>query len=126
MKIPLVGLLAAALAACQPSPPAAQAAPGAPAPASAAAPFAARFEPHDATFDDYRFRDGETLPHLRLHYSTLGTPRRDAARFARGPPQSATRTTSAIRTTARATVMSTRSSATSDAAMPEASRAIAA
>jgi homoserine O-acetyltransferase len=36
--------------------------------------------PHqaDATFANYRFRDGETLPRLRLHYATLGQPRRNA------------------------------------------------
>jgi len=28
---------------------------------------------------DFRFRSGEVLPELRLHYVTLGTPRRDAA-----------------------------------------------
>lgn len=28
----------------------------------------------DATFADYTFRDGETLPSLRLHYALLGTP----------------------------------------------------
>jgi homoserine O-acetyltransferase len=28
---------------------------------------------------DFRFRSGETLPELRLHYRTLGTPRRDAS-----------------------------------------------
>jgi homoserine O-acetyltransferase len=28
---------------------------------------------------DFRFASGETLPELRLHYRTLGTPRRDAA-----------------------------------------------
>ena len=28
---------------------------------------------------DFHFRSGETLPELRLHYTTLGTPRRDAA-----------------------------------------------
>ncbi len=28
---------------------------------------------------DFRFASGETLPELRLHYTTLGTPRRDAA-----------------------------------------------
>ncbi len=27
----------------------------------------------------YRFKDGETLPEVRLHYMTLGEPRRDAA-----------------------------------------------
>jgi homoserine O-acetyltransferase/O-succinyltransferase len=36
--------------------------------------------PHqaDATFANYRFRDGETLPQLRLHYATLGQPHRNA------------------------------------------------
>jgi len=36
--------------------------------------------PHqaDATFADYRFRDGETLPQVRLHYATLGQPHRNA------------------------------------------------
>jgi homoserine O-acetyltransferase len=29
----------------------------------------------DVWFDDYHFRDGETMPRLRLHYATLGTPR---------------------------------------------------
>ena len=28
---------------------------------------------------DFRFESGETLPELRLHYTTIGTPRRDAA-----------------------------------------------
>jgi len=28
---------------------------------------------------DFRFQNGETLPELRLHYVTLGTPRRDSA-----------------------------------------------
>ena len=28
---------------------------------------------------DFHFRDGESLPQLRLHYRTLGAPRRDAA-----------------------------------------------
>ena len=32
----------------------------------------------DATFANYRFRDGETLPRLRLHYATLGQPHRNA------------------------------------------------
>jgi homoserine O-acetyltransferase len=31
----------------------------------------------DAWFDNYRFRDGETLPRLRIHYATLGAPHRD-------------------------------------------------
>ena len=33
----------------------------------------------DFTARNFRFRSGETLPELRLHYTTLGTPRRDAA-----------------------------------------------
>jgi homoserine O-acetyltransferase len=33
----------------------------------------------DFTMRDFRFRSGETLPALRIHYTTLGRPRRDAA-----------------------------------------------
>lgn len=32
----------------------------------------------DAVFRDVTFRSGERLPELRLHYTTLGTPRKDA------------------------------------------------
>jgi homoserine O-acetyltransferase/O-succinyltransferase len=32
----------------------------------------------DFTIRDFRFMDGETLPELRLHYITLGTPKRNA------------------------------------------------
>jgi homoserine acetyltransferase len=32
----------------------------------------------DAWFEQYRFHDGEILPHLRIHYSTLGSPHRNA------------------------------------------------
>lgn len=35
-------------------------------------------EQKEAIFADYRFRDGETLPQLRIHYATLGKPHRDA------------------------------------------------
>lgn len=31
----------------------------------------------DATFRDVRFRDGKTLPEVRIHYATSGTPKRD-------------------------------------------------
>jgi homoserine O-acetyltransferase len=31
----------------------------------------------DAYYQDYRFRDGESLPRLRLHYATLGSPHRN-------------------------------------------------
>jgi len=33
----------------------------------------------DVVFKDFRFASGETLPELKLHYLTLGTPTRDAA-----------------------------------------------
>jgi len=36
-------------------------------------------EPHDFTLRDFHFRSGETLPALKLHYYTLGQPKRDAA-----------------------------------------------
>ncbi|SRR6266404_8041539 len=32
----------------------------------------------DVWFENYRFRDGETISRLRLHYATLGTPTRGA------------------------------------------------
>lgn len=32
----------------------------------------------DVTFRDFRFATGESLPELRLHYTTLGSPRRNA------------------------------------------------
>jgi homoserine O-acetyltransferase len=34
---------------------------------------------HDAVIKSFQFRSGETLPELRMHYYTLGAPRRDAA-----------------------------------------------
>src|SRR5437016_14108440 len=33
----------------------------------------------DFTIHSFKFDSGEVLPELRLHYRTLGTPRRDAA-----------------------------------------------
>ena len=33
----------------------------------------------DFVVKDFKFRDGETLAELRLHYATLGSPRRDSA-----------------------------------------------
>lgn len=36
-------------------------------------------EPHDFTIRDFRFHSGETLPAVKLHYYTLGQPRKDAA-----------------------------------------------
>jgi homoserine O-acetyltransferase len=44
--------------------------------AAAAADFPPAVE-HDFTVRDFRFGTGETLPELRLHYRTIGTPRRD-------------------------------------------------
>ena len=32
----------------------------------------------DAWFENYRFRDGETIARVRIHYATLGSPNRDA------------------------------------------------
>lgn len=32
----------------------------------------------DVFFSNYRFRSGETLPQLRMHYATLGTPHKNA------------------------------------------------
>jgi homoserine O-acetyltransferase len=32
----------------------------------------------DVWFDNYRFRDGEIMPRLRIHYATLGGPHRDS------------------------------------------------
>jgi homoserine O-acetyltransferase len=48
----------------------------APAPAQIAAGL--HPEEGDYTARDFRFDDGETMPALRLHYTTLGHPRRDA------------------------------------------------
>src|SRR5215475_2633240 len=39
------------------------------------------WKPNEADFviKDFKFLSGETLPSLKIHYSTLGTPRRDGA-----------------------------------------------
>jgi homoserine O-acetyltransferase len=49
-------------------------APAAPQPIAGAVPV-----PGDFTIKDFTFTSGEKLPELRIHYLTLGTPRRDAA-----------------------------------------------
>src|SRR4051794_39899945 len=36
-------------------------------------------KPGDYTIKDFRFASGESLPELRVHYRTLGEPRRDAS-----------------------------------------------
>ncbi len=41
--------------------------------------WASRLTEGEVTLRDFRFRSGETLPALRLHYATLGTPHRNAA-----------------------------------------------
>jgi homoserine O-acetyltransferase len=48
------------------------------APAAAQTDWAARLTEGDVTLADFRFRSGETLAELRIHYATLGTPHRDA------------------------------------------------
>ena len=63
MRLP--ALIAALLLACTP--------------AAAQTDFAARLAEHDLVLRDFRFASGERLPQLRIHYATLGTPRRDAA-----------------------------------------------
>jgi homoserine O-acetyltransferase len=46
--------------------------------AAAQADYAARLAEGDAVLRDFRFASGERLPEIRIHYATLGTPRRDA------------------------------------------------
>jgi homoserine O-acetyltransferase/O-succinyltransferase len=48
------------------------------APAAGQTDWAARLTEGDVALRDFRFRSGETLPELRIHYATLGTPHRDA------------------------------------------------
>ena len=48
------------------------------APAAAQADWAARLTEGDVALRDFRFRSGEALPELRVHYATLGRPHRDA------------------------------------------------
>jgi homoserine O-acetyltransferase len=40
--------------------------------------YAARLKEGDALLKDFRFRTGERLAQVRMHYATLGTPRRDS------------------------------------------------
>jgi homoserine O-acetyltransferase len=46
----------------------------------AASPTATNWPTQDGTYtiQNFHFKDGETIPQLRLHYITLGTPHRDA------------------------------------------------
>ncbi|HEY3812504.1 MAG TPA: alpha/beta fold hydrolase [Caulobacteraceae bacterium] len=54
---------------------------GAQATAQTPSPAHVALSPHEGDFavKDFKFKSGETLPQLRLHYMTLGTPRRDAS-----------------------------------------------
>jgi homoserine O-acetyltransferase len=61
---PLAGALAALLAAVS---------------AQAQTPVKPQTHEGDLIVRDFHFRSGETLPELRLHYTTIGTPRRDAS-----------------------------------------------
>ena len=47
----------------------------------ASPPIPAAYQPHEGDFviRDFHFRSGESLPVLKLHYLTLGTPARDAS-----------------------------------------------
>jgi homoserine O-acetyltransferase/O-succinyltransferase len=46
--------------------------------AAAQTDYASRLKEGDAILGDFRFGSGERMAELRLHYATLGTPRRDA------------------------------------------------
>ena len=48
-------------------------------PAAAQTDYAARLAEGDVVLRDFRFGSGERLAELRIHYATLGTPRRDEA-----------------------------------------------
>jgi homoserine O-acetyltransferase len=48
-------------------------------PPAAPAPPAPVVKEADFVIRDFQFRSGDSLPELRIHYRTLGTPRRDAA-----------------------------------------------
>jgi homoserine O-acetyltransferase len=49
------------------------------APAAAQSDYAARLTEGDVVLPDFRFASGERLGRLRIHYATLGTPRRDVS-----------------------------------------------
>jgi homoserine O-acetyltransferase len=51
---------------------------GAPLSASAQGPWGRAGAQGDVTLRDFRFTTGEALPELKLHYTTLGAPRKDA------------------------------------------------
>lgn len=47
--------------------------------APAVADYSSQAQEGDVSLRDFRFHDGRTLPVLKIHYTTLGTPRRDTA-----------------------------------------------
>src|SRR5215218_2937501 len=49
------------------------------APAAAEVDYATQLKQGDAILKDFTFADGEKLPSIKIHYATLGTPRRDKA-----------------------------------------------
>ena len=55
--------------------------PAAPAPAPASAPETKSWatQEGDVTLANFKFRSGETLPRLNMHYTALGKPHRNAA-----------------------------------------------
>src|SRR5580765_8136124 len=61
--------------------PGASAAPRPAHPKSGAKPVAAPIAPREGDFvmKDFKFRSGETLPELKIHYLTLGRPARDSS-----------------------------------------------
>ncbi len=48
------------------------------APTMAQSPYTSRLAEGDVTLRQFRFASGERLPELKMHYATLGTPRRDS------------------------------------------------
>ena len=79
MPRPILAALALVALLAGPGRASAQPSPGSVA-APVAPPAAAKWPTHEGDYvvRDFRFTDGETLPQLRLHYTTLGEPRRDA------------------------------------------------
>lgn len=49
------------------------------APAAAQSPYASRLKEAEIVLDRFRFASGETLPQLKIHYATLGSPKKNRA-----------------------------------------------
>ncbi|MDM7954782.1 alpha/beta fold hydrolase [Blastomonas sp.] len=85
MRSKLFGLLLAcsvlgapAFAQSAPAPAATPGSTPGPATGTGAVDYAAQLKQGDAILKDFSFGTGETMAELRMHYATLGTPRRDA------------------------------------------------